>query len=189
MSEPRQPAPDATEERFLRHLAGTADEAERQQLEQDVLEDDELFQRLSDLESELVDSYVEGALDEQTTRHLASLVSASPRLQAQAETTLALTTRTGKRPPMLPSTQPTDRAASSKPWRLVAFGSVALALALIAWLFIQLADQRTSLDALRTENIELRERSTELEEDVSRLEASNRSLTRRLARLEAGGTK
>ncbi len=186
MSERKGPEPDDTAERFLRHLTGAADEAESRELERAVLEDDELFLRLANLESELVDAYVDGQLDEQTTRRLAPLVGASPRLRAKAETTLALATQRGERPmPPLPS-ESAEGADASRPYgRFVLLGGIGVTLALVVWLLVQAAVLRASLTELRVENAELRERSAELTETVSRLEASNRTLTRRLARLEA----
>ncbi len=198
MSEPKDPAHEEMAARFLRHLNGTADEADRQELERAVLEDDELFDQLSDLESELVDAYVDGELDQETTRSLASLVAASPRLQAKAETTLALSSRQNKLGAQASRRHSQNElgAQASRlhsrgtkcPTRLrwlVLNGGIVVALALLGWLFLRTAAMQATVRDLRTENIELQDRAEALEATVEQLEASNRTLTRRMARLEA----
>lgn len=190
MSERKGREHQDTAEHFLRHLTGTAGEAESRELERAVLEDDDLFLRLTDLESELVDAYVDGELDEETTRRLAPLVGASPRLQAKAETTLALTTRPTEGPVPPRPGEPAKEVEASRPrGRLALLGGIGVTVALVLWLLVQAAGLRASLREVRIENAELRERSAALEETVSRLEASNRTLARRLARLEAEGRR
>lgn len=102
------PAPDL-QERLARHLAGTASEAEREQLERDALADDGLFDQLEALESELVDAYVRGELDEPTGRGVAGLLDVSTRMRAVADTTMALEMR-GEQVPSADASEPASQA-------------------------------------------------------------------------------
>ena len=180
MSERQDPERRENAERLLRHLTGTATESERRELERAVLEDDELFDQLTEIESDLVDRYVGGDLDEQTTRSLASLIDASPRLQAKAETTLALGSRSAA-----PREAAGETGERRSPRRIAVACGIVAALVLIGWWVVQASGLRASLKTLEAENADLRAQAVELEETVSRLEASNRALARRLARLEA----
>ncbi|MEM7355130.1 MAG: hypothetical protein AAF657_30250 [Acidobacteriota bacterium] len=183
MSEHRPRTPNDTTERFLRHLTGIAAEDERQAFERAVLEDDELFHRLTEVESQLVDDYVDGTLDEETTRHLASLFGTSSRLQTKAETTLALASH--QAPPAPRPKAPSEEPEVGRSRQHFLLGVGGLVIALIVWLLVQVAGQRAVLRELQAENRQLREDSAAFEETVDQLEASNRALARRLARLEA----
>lgn len=167
-----------TTDRLRRHLVGSVSEDERQELERAVIEDDELFERLEAAENDLIDQYVRGELDEESARRIAALVESSPRLRAKEETTLALEL-----------TQPTVKAPGDRRagWSAAMMTALVLGsvLALVGWLLIQTADLKASAAALATENQALEERIEALEKTLSRLDASNRSLARRLARFES----
>ncbi len=176
-------------ERLARHLAGTASEAESEQLEREALENDLVFDQLEALESELVAAYARGELDEETGHGIADLLAASPRLQGVLDTTLALEIRSedteddGTRQP-----DPTAvRAPVASPIRQAPVVKVALAglLLVVVVLGLWLARLDGTARALGDDNASLRRQAAELQEELTRLEESNRALALRLARIEA----
>lgn len=175
-------------ERLVRHLAGTASEPESEQLEREALENDPLFDQLEALESELVAAYAHGELDEETGHGVASLLDASPRMRAVADTTLALDIRSELTEDFETQdyAEPVVQAASASSRRqtpAVKIGLVGLLLVL-AGLCLWLARLDATARALDDENAALRRQTAELEEKFIRLEASNRALALRLARVE-----
>ncbi len=185
---------DATElgERLARHLAGTASEAESEQLEREALENDAVFDQLEALESELVAAYARGELDEETGHGIADLLAASPRLRGVLDTTLALEIRSqdteeaGTRQ----SAATAVRTAEASPSRQAPVVKIALAGLLLAVvvLGLWLARLDGTARALGDENAALRRQAAELEEELTRLAESNRALALRLARIEAETT-
>jgi len=164
--------------RLLGHLTAATSEEERQDLEREVLEDDALFERLSVAEGELVDAYLHGELDEKSSRGVGSLIGVSPRLQATADTTLALKLQQ----PGLADGSSAGRRSTGRFPRWI--GALALA-AILVWLLLQAAGQKSAMQQLAAEHLELRQRNQQLEVRVDDLEASNRALLLALARLEA----
>ncbi|ANM31864.1 hypothetical protein ABI59_23345 [Acidobacteria bacterium Mor1] len=189
-------------QRFARHLSGELGDEERDELERAAFDDDALFDELSAIESDLVDSYVRGELDDATGRGIAAMLETSPRMQTMAETTMALQTWRGaegaaaegravSRPSkpvaaaagerVTPAT--TDRPLpNSSPW--IAGGL--LLLAVIGWMGWRQINLQAELDAADAQRQELTEQVETLRDTLGDLEDQNRNMARRLTRLEAG---
>ena len=188
-------------ERFTRHLSGTLTDEERDALEQAAFEDDALFDELSAIESDLVDSYVRGELDDETGRGIAAMLETSPRMQTMAETTMALQTwrgakgtvakepsaprqsATSTRGPAAerPSAAAEPRSGNNAPW--IAGGL--LLLAALGWLGWRQIGLQAELRAAEQQRQQLSEQVETLRETLGDLEDQNRNMARRLTRLEA----
>lgn len=80
-------------EQFANHLAGELDDEALSQLEQQILEDDQIFESCLAVETEMVDAWIRGELPRAQATGLTELLGASTRLQNSFQTTLALDAR------------------------------------------------------------------------------------------------
>ncbi len=177
-------------ERFLCLLTGETSEAERLDFERAILEDDELFQQLAVLENELVDAFVNRELDAESSRQIGKRIAVSPRLQAMAETTLALTTWYGARStgysPEGEEVKTGPPTISPRWRRRLAIGMALVALvgsACAATMYV--ATLNRSVRDIERELAELKRETRAIEETVAGLRDLNQTLVLRVARMEA----
>lgn len=183
-------------ERLLAHLL-EASEDERQEMERVALEDDDFFDQLRAAETELLDHFVRGELDDQASLRLAELIGRSRRLQESAETTLALQVRnlavspTSGEPPAgqtapgapLSSAEAVSRSAWPRRHFLLLVAALLLGSALWLMLSMQLnlSEVQQSVDSLEREQQLLESEVQRLEREIEKLQQEQLNLQRRWA--------
>jgi len=121
-------APDP--ELLIRYLLGELPEEECIKVEQDCLENDEIFEQLEAVEAELTDDYVRGVLSESRRKEFEKRLLTAPGGAENVNLARLITGRTGRRRSLI---------ASLKAWiagvglnaRLVQVSAVAVTLALV----------------------------------------------------------
>lgn len=191
-------------ERLLAHLL-EASEDERREMELDALEDDDFFDQLRAAETELLDRYVRGELDDAASLRLAELIGRSRRLQESAETTLALQVRdlqardTDASPRSRPRPAPTSPGApalstegtsrSASRWRFLPL-LTGLLLGLAVWMLLsmrqELHEVRQDLHGLEHDQRVLEGEVQRLEREVEKLQQEQLNLQRRWAEETTG---
>lgn len=165
-------------ERLLKHLLNDQDEEQRQRLELAALADDDLFDQLRAAEAELVQSYVQGELDDDDSARLAELVGRSERLQENAETTLALQLWESEVEPAVDRDSQSGTKPTPLTWNMRRQGLVALLLLALSWVALaRLHFQQNELNHLRSQVEALRE-------DRKTMEAELRRQGRKIERLQ-----
>lgn len=147
-----------------RYLLGELSQEEASALESGYFSDDELFERLCAMETDLLDEYVRGELTDTERAVFEERLSGSPSLRARLESAKALSRG-------LEWSEPRTRPAAPRKWALPA--AAAAVLLLLAGIWLELERSRV-LGEVR----ELRGRQAALEDE-------NRHLSTELAAVKA----
>ncbi|NKB87778.1 MAG: hypothetical protein GKS06_06115 [Acidobacteria bacterium] len=167
---------DDQEARILReYITGGLDEQSATDFEHRLLTDDNFADSLDLGETELLEAWVGGELDEELAARVADLVATSPRLQARADTAFGLANRRG---PEAAFVVPTEESAAVPAGRskLVLGLTAALLITLVALLYqLRAASDRKALES----------RLQQLESELAQIRSDEIDLRRELARARA----
>jgi anti-sigma factor RsiW len=182
---------------MIRYLLGGLSEDEQTRLEERFFADDDYFEQLLAVESELIDAYVRGELSGHEREQFETFFLASPRRRERVEFAKALMKRVSRMPEVgAPARM--MMAAEPMSWRpaLVAFlhalspaGRWALAAAMVivigggVWLVVQTIQRQTQFEQLQAERQELLRREQELQRQIAEQGANQEKLREQLLRL------
>lgn len=135
---------------LVKYLFHELSEREVEELEDEMLRDDELFERMQVVEMKLIDSYVRREMTEEERSRFKQRFLASPNNQAKVEEARAF--HRGLRAPRekLPVASPAAHTLPSRWWFTTSLGSPARAAVLIAVGFCLVAGLATLLWRLRS---------------------------------------
>src|SRR5258708_23121001 len=167
----RQPVTGSYQERALRYLLGKMSDPELAEFESQCFADNEIFEEMSGLEDDLIDSYVRDELSTGERQEFEKGYLTSPARRANVEFARALAGHLSG-PAVSAATHPqpapaTKSAASSflfqTPIVRVAMGALAVAmLAATIWLIAANRQLRRDIDSLQAQQAESWQREPEL---------------------------
>lgn len=176
-----------------RYLLGELPEQEREQVEQRLMTEDDLYQRLLLAEDDLIDEYVSGALSEHDREKFSRRLLRVPELRQDVRSTMALrkhALETGSQAaardspaPQLLSLFDRLRKFFMRPAIGVAFAAALLAaVGLAAWLAVQNSRLRQEVARLQARQTPLPAPRPELQEELAAERLRNEQLSVELRR-------
>jgi hypothetical protein len=174
--------------RMTSYLLGELSEAEATALEREFFADPDLFARLVEAETGLVDDYVRRRLPPPLSARFERQYLSDPRRRARVEFAEALTTKIDEAEPAAEVHPDRDARPASEArtwlWRASMAAVLVVSIASTGWLWLQSRRLRGELSQSELARASGERRTRDLEESLSRAQASARELGSQLERLK-----
>lgn len=157
------------QERALQYLLGKLPEQEAVEFEEQCFADDALFEEMSALENDLIDSFVRGELPEAERRQFEKGYLVTPARRANVQFSRALAGHLSATTPA--STQPALFSLQTWPERIT-WAAIAVVLFVgVSWMMVANRRLHREIDSMRAQQAEFRRQEKQLRLQIAKLDA------------------